>query len=796
MRLIKPIWNIFLSVSLGIAFATASQAAPQLPANYSLATVLERLNFPTQVAWLPDGTMLVLEKRGVLKAFSNGSMHIAADLSDSTNDYWDRGMLGLAVDIDFANNRLVYLNRVFENNSTKYAGTKTSQLVRIQLDGNNQIVPGSMLVLLGTATPRSCQELAATDDCIPADSSTHSVGDVLAAPDGTLYVSNGDGSDFAFNDPVSMRAQQLDSLAGKVLRVDRNGRGLPGNPYFTGNANDNRSKVFAYGLRNPWRLARNGQTGSVVIADVGSDYFEEINIGVAGANYGWPCYEGQRRRELYAFRDICDPLYDQVAQGRASVKAPLTGWLHNGDGAAIIGGTFITGPSYPASLRGTYIYGDYVSQYVRTLRTDGSDKLVAAPANFASGMTGAVAMSQGPDGKLYIVQIADASNGPDTGKLLRLDYQAPVQGGDCGPGQFKAEYFNGKELAGAPVLTQCDGAFLNHQWGLGSPGVGVGADNFSARWTGSFYFDAGRHRFLASADDGVRILVDGAVVLSGWQDQGYTAYQGMATLAAGMHQVTVEYYDQGAIAALAVNWAKDDGSNALPVVAIARPLGHLLVPVGGTVLLDGSAVDAEDGPISSAALQWNIVIQHCGNNACHSHFLQQIRGATGSFVFPDHGNDHYYLEVTLIATDSAGAQGSKTYRLDPNRAASDCGVTLFTGTYFNNKTMSGPPIAHHCSFNVDFSWPTGAPAPGITTDNFSARYTRTLPLEAGNYVFTVTGDDGVRFYVDGELLIDSWHDQAATDHTAARTLTAGDHSLRLEFYEATEQALIRLNWTK
>jgi glucose/arabinose dehydrogenase len=796
MRLLMPAWTIIVSVCIALALPVAVRAAPQLPPNYSLALVAERLNFPTQLAWLPDGTMLVLEKRGVLKAFSNGGMHIAADLSDSTNDYWDRGMLGLAVDIDFANNRFVYLNRVYENNTTKYAGTKTSQLLRIVLDAGNRMVPGSALALLGTATPRSCEELAPTDDCIAADSSTHSVGDVLAAPDGTLFVSNGDGSDFAFNDPVSMRSQRLDVLAGKVLRVDRNGRGLPGNPFFTGNANDNRSKVFAYGMRNPWRLARNRQTGSLVIADVGSDYFEEINLGVAGANYGWPCYEGTRKRELYAFRDVCDPLYDQVAQGRASVRAPLAGWPHNGDGAAIVGGSFIDGAAYPASLRGRYIYGDYVSQTLRTLRTDASDRLVGAPADFAKGMTGAVAMAEGPDGKLHIVLIADASNNPDTGSIVRLDYQAPVQGGDCGAGQFKAEYFNNKDLSGASVLTNCDDAVIHHQWGLGSPGAGVAADNFSARWTGNFPFDGGRYRFRASADDGVRILVDGAVVVSGWQDQGYTAYQGIATLAAGMHAVTVEYYDQGAIAALETSWAKDDGNQAAPLVAIARPHGHSLVPVGATVLLDGSATDAAGVAVSPAALQWNIVIQHCGANGCHSHFLQQIRGATGSFVFPDHGNDHYYLEATLIATDATGAQGSKTYRLDPDRSSETCGVALFKGTYFNNKNMAGPPIATHCSFNVDFSWPTGAPAPGITTDNFSARYTRDLPLEAGNYVFTVTGDDGVRFYVDGELLIDSWTDQPATDHTAARTLTAGDHSLRLEFYEAAGQALIRLNWTK
>jgi glucose/arabinose dehydrogenase len=796
MRLPMPMRFLFLLLCACCGMPSLAQAAPELPPGFSLAAVASQLDFPTHIAWLPDGTMLVLEKKGIVKAFNNGAMQVAADLSGSTNDYWDRGMLGMAVDPDFANKPYLYLNRVFDNNSSKYTGTKTSQLVRITLDANRQMVPGSTVVLVGSATPTRCDDLPVTADCVPADSSTHSVGDVLFGPDGSLYASYGDASEFAFNDPVSLRAQQLDSLAGKVLHIDRNGLGLPGNPFYTGNARDNRSKIFAYGLRNPWRLALNRQTGSVYIADVGSDYFEEINVGLAGANYGWPCYEGERLRDKAEFKADCDTLYALVAQGRARVRSPLAGWLHNQNGAAIVGGTFVTAPFYPASLRGSYIYADYVSRSVNTLRTDSKDKLIGPPSNFAKGMQGSVAFAEGPDGQVYIVQIADDSNNPGTGNILRLDYQAAQQNGDCGAGQFKAEYFNGRELAGVPVLANCEGAPLSHQWGLGSPGAGLGVDDFSVRWTGSFHFDAGDYLFQASSDDGVRVFVDGSAIISGWQDQGTTAFQAIASITEGNHVVRVEYYEHFAVAAMSASWARTSSNNTPPRVSVASPAGHSLVAVGATVNLEGSAVDAEDGPIADNKLQWNVVIQHCAANGCHSHFLQQFTGGRASFTFPDHGNDQYYLEATLIATDSRGLQGSQKFRLDPDRSTGSCPDYLFKGDYFNNKTMSGVPTAIHCSYEVNFSWPTGAPAPGITADNFSARYTRNLPLEAGNYQFTVTGDDGLRFYLDGELLIDAWKDQAATSYTAARTLNAGYHSLRLEYYEATEAASIKLSWTK
>src|SRR6188768_84596 len=163
-----------------LSISGVATAAPTLPSGYSLTPVHTGLNLPTNTAWLPDGTLLITEKAGLVRASKNGVLATApiVNLAGTTNDYWDRGLLGIAPDPDFATNHYLYLVRTYENNAADYTGTKTNQLVRVTLDAaTNQMVAGSLVVLLGTQTPASCENLAATADCIPSDSPSHSVGD-------------------------------------------------------------------------------------------------------------------------------------------------------------------------------------------------------------------------------------------------------------------------------------------------------------------------------------------------------------------------------------------------------------------------------------------------------------------------------------------------------------------------------------------------------------------------------------------------------------------------------------------
>ena len=148
-------------------------------------------------------------------------------------------------------------------------------------------------------------------------------------------------------DARALRTQQLDSLAGKLLRVTVDGRGRADNPFFTGNANDARSKVWAYGFRNPFRLTFRPDTGRPYIADVGAGAWEEVNAVTAGANFGWPCYEGAAPQPGYQPLAECQTL---IAQGAAAVTAPVAAYPHVGGSAAIAGGAFYTGNALSRAL--------------------------------------------------------------------------------------------------------------------------------------------------------------------------------------------------------------------------------------------------------------------------------------------------------------------------------------------------------------------------------------------------------------------------------------------------------------
>src|SRR5262249_9042207 len=123
----------------------------------------------------------------------------------------------------------------------------------------------------------------------------------------------------------------------------------------------------------------------------------------------------------------------------------------------------------------------------------------------------------------------------------------------CPAGQFLAEYFANPNLGGAPVRTACEST-INYDWGLDGP-AGVPVNNFSVRWTGRFQFPAGDTTFTATADDGIRVFVDGTAVIDAWINQSATTYTATRTLAAGQHEVKVEYYDSTILAVAKVSWA-------------------------------------------------------------------------------------------------------------------------------------------------------------------------------------------------------------------------------------------------
>lgn len=132
---------------------------------------------------------------------------------------------------------------------------------------------------------------------------------------------------------------------------------------------------------------------------------------------------------------------------------------------------------------------------------------------------------------------------------------------NCNDNQFLAEYFNNRTLSGNPVFRQCEGQ-INHNWGEGGPGNGIGNDNFSVRWTGNYDFgDDAVYRFSSRTDDGVRLWVNNQLVIDQWRDMGATTYNSDQNLVAGLRPIKLEYYENGGSAVAQLSWTVQQASN-------------------------------------------------------------------------------------------------------------------------------------------------------------------------------------------------------------------------------------------
>ena len=305
----------------------------------------------------------------------------------------------------------MYLAYTYENDATNYSGTKTARVSRYTVVGDTASA-STEVVILGTVVGTSCNSFALGADCIPSDNPSHSAGSLKFDPSGNLFFSTGDGASFNVVDTDALRAQNLDSLGGKVLRVTPTGQGISSNPFWNGTASANRSKIWSLGFRNPYRMSIRPATSTPFVGDVGWYTWEEINVGNAGANMGWPCYEGVGQQPGYAPNATCQALY---GQGTSAVQAPLFTFNHNSVSSAVTGGVFYSGANYPSQFQGAYFFGDYAQSWLRYIKVDSANNFVSGPTDFLYNADGPVAIGQGADGNLYYLSIVK-------GELRMLTY--------------------------------------------------------------------------------------------------------------------------------------------------------------------------------------------------------------------------------------------------------------------------------------------------------------------------------------------------------------------------------------
>ncbi len=401
------------------------------------------LNLPIAFKWIPGSqTMFIAEKDGVIKVANGQTMQATPflDFSGRINSARDRGLMDIVLHPDFNNGKpYVYLLYVYDPTE---ATTKDAALnrnarvtrVRAQKDANGvwTAVPNSEEIIVGknstwaniknpNADSTDNLDLPASgvtinpdgsrtnlNDYIAVESQSHAPGSILFGPDGKLYVTIGDGTSYNNTDPRSSRVQDVNNLSGKVLRIDPDtGEGLDDNPFWTGDQNDNASKVFALGVRNGFRAVF-GPTGQLVLADVGWNTYEEINIVTKGANLGWPWFEGGAgvRLPTGGYKDLQEAK-DFYNSGIATQAAAYS-YNHDGKSSAIMAGDFYTGTN--PIWQNTVFVSDLSQGWVKALTFDNNgifqqekDVVLAAPGK---AMPYIVDMNMGADGNMYYVNLA------------------------------------------------------------------------------------------------------------------------------------------------------------------------------------------------------------------------------------------------------------------------------------------------------------------------------------------------------------------------------------------------------
>jgi len=665
-----------MTLAAGVVTMTVPGAvgASTLPPGFRDTVALSGLTNPTVVQFAGDGRIFVGQKNGVIKVFqslTDTNPITVADLSTKVDDFWDRGLLGMALAPGFPTDPYLYVLYAYDAaiggtaptwndgcptppGATTDGCLISARVSRLQISGNVMI--GSEQVLINDW----CQQFP-----------SHSIGTLLFGSDGYLYVSGGDGASFnnvdygqyganyagdqanpcgdppggvgtALSPPTAeggaLRSQSVRrtdgpaTLDGAVLRIDpATGAGVPGNPFFS-SSDPNARRIVAYGLRNPFRMTQRPGTNELWIGDVGWNTWEEIDRVIAptsptASNFGWPCYEGASPQGGYqgAGLNLCSSLYS--TQG--SVVSPYYTYNHSAcvvvypgcrsGGSSITGVAFYQGGSYPTEYNGALFFADHTRNEIWAMMpTNG----LPDPAKLQSfvGVDGAggaaghpVDLKIGPGGDLFYVDMED-------GNIHRITFtsanQPPTAVVSANPTNGSVPLTVAFDGTGS---TDPEGMPLTYSWDLNGDGIFGDATGATATF---MYTAAGVYTASLRVTD----------------DQGATDTASV-TITAG---------------------------NTAPNPVIDSPAASLRWKVGDTIGFSGHATDAQDGALPASGLQWSLILHHCFTPSdCHTHLIQTMTGvASGSFNAPDHAYP-CWLELQLTATDSGGLTSTTSVRLDP-----------------------------------------------------------------------------------------------------------------------------------
>lgn len=617
-----------------------------VPEHFFNQLLAEDLNQPTAMAFLPDGRVLVAEKAGVLRIGNPQAAPMVSSVYLQLADVEfasERGLLDVVVDPEFATTRAIYV--YYSRVST--GKFRVARFTHVENSGGL------------TSRANLTSETLIWTDTDNVSSCCHYGGSLSVGPDNKLYLAIGDKF-------VGTNAPDLTKAAGKLLRMNKDGStpngadGFPPNPYVNG---PNYDKIWAYGLRNPfrasWDMGPGAGAGRLLIGEVGgneSKSWEDLHLATAqgsfaGSNFGWPDCEG------------VPPFTDFPTCNAAGHRQPIFAYKHGtlSYDAAIMSGFVYRGARFPATYRGVFFYGDYARRVIRYLTFDyAGDPSGATPSGdfaFETKAGPVVTLKQGVDGALYYLTFQKVG----AGTLRRISYD-----GTNNPPLIQAEAAN--PAAGvAPLsvnfradVSDIDLAPLTYTWHFGDgtsvggildPGQGVAGAAHT-------YTSNGRYRAYLAVSDGAITMSSPEVVV----------------------QVGVP-----------------------PRAVIDTPLDGSHFEGQDTVSFRGHADDPDETRPEQVEYRWQVQLGH----DTHVHPVIAPTGALGpagaSFAVVDAAHDflgNTGFRIDLTVTDSDGLQGVDFVETWPSKVP----VTLRTSPVDIVLALDDFPTATPRNFDTLRGW--------------------------------------------------------------------------------------------
>jgi glucose/arabinose dehydrogenase len=700
-----------------VALFAAALATPALAQSWQKDFVTEDLGAgwdrPTCLCFANEHSaadLLVSEKAGVVSNVRNGVRQATPviDLRGEILDNGDRGLLAVRTDPEWSTNGWIYLLYVVDPNGDgndaeqESFGRLTRYTTYIDVNGDIVADPASRLVLIGPTWPEG----------IPSLHLSHSTGDIQFGLDGSLFISTGDGAHYDLTDDGghdkngfgagkfdpsedigAYRSQLVSSLAGKILRLDpATGLGLPDNPFWTGNGADNASRVWAMGLRNPFKFIvreNSPSPGRLFVSDVGWNDWEEINSAAdPGDNFGWPCWEGPYVQSSYDNADRWG-----FCNNASAFKKPL--WTFNHSNPAwsgfvaqcVTGEETYKGTEYPSKYVGRTFFCEYSSNFIRTVRfVNGQPTDVEL---FGSNIGNPIELTSDPENG-DLIYIAIGQNAVRRIRYTKANHP-PVITATATPTYGAAPLAVTFDASGT---MDPDGDLLSYAWTFGDGGTDTNAVVTHTYTTGINY--------TASLT-----VTDARGEKSTW-----------STL------ISVD--------------------NTPPVItALNSPVDGSFYTAGQLLTFDATASDTEDAAAGlSLTAEWTIDLIHDHHE--HPGWIH-LPDLHNTWTADSHGPGTYYF-VTITVTDSRGLTASQSVRLyDQDAVPEPHLVSLEPASLRLGASTTATAHLHYAgkgTAKLVFRWGDGTSDrfDAIHMEDHVATHTYSGP---GLYTLRVAGDDGV-----------------------------------------------------